>query len=97
MPVKKTTIKKNIQHDCMTLDAKFPSGAEITWKINRSGERLELALANDPKIFKEQSKVVRAFIAKLEGTNAEKFEKLESILKDCNSAAEIVAKMKTLL
>lgn len=76
MKVKATTIKKVIKHDSMLFDAKFPSGAQITWSITRSGERLSLALSNDPAVFKYQAKIIKSYIDRLEGTNEEKFSEL---------------------
>ncbi len=84
-------IKKKINHDSMWIAAKFPSGAHYKFKVDRRGERLEVAFSNDTAELCKQTNVFRKWITLRKGENNEqRFNRLEALTKECKSGKELI-------
>lgn len=89
-----TKVSKRIGHDSMTISAKFPSGATLSFSINRSGEKLALAFSNDQKVLQEQTKVMSKWLEPHKNeTHQQRFDRLESVLRASASGAEVISKV----
>jgi len=88
-------VSKRIGYDSMSISGKMPSGASLKWSINRNGERLEVAFSNDTKVLKYQVEVVNKWIEYRNGeSNQSRFDRMETLLKSCNSGSEVITKMQ---
>lgn len=89
--IAETKIKKIVKHDNMSLSAHFPSGASLRFAIGRSGDKLDLNFSNDPKILKEQGKILIKWLDYREKENNEqRFARLEKICMLAKSGAEFI-------
>ncbi len=92
--VKETVVTQKVNHDSMTLTAKFPSGASLKWRIGRGGEHLEVAFSNDTKTLREQTAKINKWLQYRPNENNQmRFDRLEALLKGCKSGAEVIAKI----
>ena len=75
----------------MWITAKFPSGANYKFKVDRRGEKLEIAFSNDTAELAKQSRVFLKWIQLRKGeTNEERFNRLEKLTKECKSGKELI-------
>lgn len=90
-----TTVKKKINHDSMWIEAKFPSGASYKFKIDRNGERLEMAFSNNDVEARTQMNIFGAYMKFKKGeTNENRFNRLERLTKQCKSGKELINLMQ---
>jgi hypothetical protein len=88
-------VSKRISYDSMSISGKMPSGASLKWSINRNGERLEVAFSNDTNVLKTQLQVVQKWIEYRAGeSNQSRFDRMETLLKTCNSGSDVITKMQ---
>ena len=86
-----TEIKKKINHDSMWIAAKFPSGANYKFKVDRNGERLEIAFSNNTAELAKQSRIFLKWMQFRKGENNEqRFDRLEKLTKECKSGKELI-------
>jgi hypothetical protein len=89
-------IKQKLNHDSMWISAKFPSGASLKWRIGRGGERLEIAFSNDTTTRNDQAAKLNKWLGFREGEkNADRFNRLEELMKGCRSGSEVIAKINS--
>ena len=91
-----TIVKFRETYDSLSLTIKYPSGATFKYKINRSGEDLEMAFSNNPTELKQQLSETRAWINTLTGTNFERIKHIEAILGKAKSGREAIELMRAL-
>jgi hypothetical protein len=90
-----TKIKKRYTFDSMKLEAIMQSGATVKFSITRSGERLVSCLSNDINIAKAQTESLSVWIKRRDKeSNRERFDRLEKVLSESNSVAELIANLK---
>ena len=78
----------------MWISAKFPSGAYYKFRVDRNGEKLELAFSNDTRELKEQTKIFGQYLKFRQGeTNEERFNRLEELTKKCKSGKQLISLM----
>lgn len=91
----KTTVKKSIGHDRMSISAKFPSGGTYRWNISWAGERLTIAFSDDVAVAKNQIATMQKWLKLRKGeSRLDAFNRLEALTKTCSSGKELISKMK---
>lgn len=87
-------IKRKNNYDSMWISAKLPSGAYIKYHLNRNGETIDLRFSNDTNILAAQSKIIQEYMQLRKGeTNQHAFDRLETLLNQCNSGKEVIDKI----
>lgn len=90
-----TFVSKKVNHDSMWISAKFPSGASYKFRVDRDGERLEVAFSNDTKELNIQIKIFNKWMKlKPKETNADRFDRLERLTKQCTSGKMLIKLME---
>jgi hypothetical protein len=93
--IMETIVKKKLNHDSMWITAKFPSGASYKLRINRNGERLEMAFSNNDAESKEQLKIFSNWMKfQPKETHEDRFNRLERLTKQCTSGKALIELMK---
>ena len=97
MATSKAVIKKVVNHDSLSISAKFPSGASFRFSVTRSGERLMVAFSNDDTEANRQSLIMQKFAqCKGEETYLDVINRLEKVCEDCKSGSEVITKIEAL-
>ena len=90
-----TKIKKRYGFDNMRLDANLPSGASLSFRAGRSGEKLEIAFSNDDATAKIQMEKMRNWLNWRKDENFQKvFDRLEKVLRASKSGAEVISNLE---
>jgi hypothetical protein len=90
-----TTVTKKINHDSMWISAKFPSGASYKFKVDRNGERLEMAFSNNDAESKIQIRIFQNYMKfRPKETNEDRFNRLERLTKQCVSGKMLIKLME---
>lgn len=90
-----TEVKKKLNHDSMWISAKFPSGASYKFRIDRNGEKLEMAFSNDDNEAKVQIKIFNNWLKfRPKETHADRFDRLERLTKQCSSGKMLIKLME---
>lgn len=61
----KTKVQKRTTYDSISTTITYPTGGRIKYKINRSGETIEIAFSSNPAELQQQAKEVRAWVGNL--------------------------------
>ena len=89
-----TRINRRTTHDRMSISAKLPSGASLYWMVSRDSERFEIAFANDIEVLRLQRNLLQDWLKPRTGeTLADRFNRLESVLRKYNTGAEVIASL----
>ncbi|MCK9576363.1 MAG: hypothetical protein WC979_00420 [Candidatus Pacearchaeota archaeon] len=90
-----TKINKKIGHDSMSISGVMQSGANVKFTINRGGEKIVAGLSNDIKIAKVQLLTLQTWLKLRDGeNNAQRFDRLENVLKISNNSKEFIENLK---
>jgi hypothetical protein len=87
---------KNYSHDSMSLSVKFETGGSFSYRVGRSGERLEVCFSNDDNTLMGETNSFKCW-TNLYENNGERFEALESLLKaqgGCKSGKQVISRMR---
>lgn len=96
--ISKTKVTKSIGFNAMWIAAKYPSGGSVRYSVTRNGERLTLAFSNNENESKVQGSIFSAYVqCRKNESYMDVFNRLEIILKSCESGKEVIAKMNVSL
>jgi len=90
-----TIVKKKLNHDSMWISAKFPSGASYKFRVDRYGEKLEMAFSNNDAESKIQIRIFQNYMKfRPKETNEDRFNRLERLTKQCTSGKMLIKLME---
>ena len=90
-----TIVKKKLNHDSMWITAKFPSGATYKFRVDRNGEKLEMAFSNNDAEANDQIKIFNNWLKfRPKETHADRFDRLERLTKQCTSGKMLIKLME---
>lgn len=87
----KTQIKKVIKHDSLSVKATFPTGDSVKFKINRTGESVEMSGVENTTEARQQIRCLQTICKRLGGElNSERIDRLGAIFAQHESIDSLI-------